>query len=75
MLTRIAIGLATGSLMVLGTLAPALADIPNCMKFPNADTCPTMGQPTPQKAQKVEQGTPRHLRQSHYRSPHAPHKA
>jgi hypothetical protein len=71
MLTRIAIGLAAGSLLLLGTLAPALADIPNCMKYPNAATCPTMGQPTPQK---VEQGTPKHLRHSHYRSPQAPSK-
>jgi hypothetical protein len=65
MLTRIAIALAAGSLLVLGAMTPALADIANCMKYPNADTCPTMGAPTPAKA--AQQAAPRHLRHTHYR--------
>ena len=71
MLKPIAIGLAAGSVLILGTLAPAFADISNCMKYPNAETCPTMGKPT---AQLPEQATPRRLRHSHYRAPQAPYK-
>jgi hypothetical protein len=72
MLRSAAIGFAAAGMLIFGALTPALADVPNCMKYPNAETCPTMGQPT---ATKVGQGTPRYLRHSHYRSPQAPHKS
>lgn len=41
-----AIGLTALSL-TLAALTPALADVPQCMKQPNADTCPTLGVPDP----------------------------
>jgi hypothetical protein len=50
MLRNTAIGLAVTASLSLAALTPALADVPNCMKQPNADTCPTMGTPTPSKA-------------------------
>jgi hypothetical protein len=50
MLRTTAIGLAAA--LSLAALSPALADVPNCMKQPNADTCPTMGAPTPAAAAK-----------------------
>jgi hypothetical protein len=46
MTRTIVIGLAAASLS-LAALTPALADIGACAKAPNADTCPTMGAPTP----------------------------
>ena len=50
MLRNTAIGLAVTASLSLAGLTPAIADIPACMAHPNADTCPTMGAPTPSKA-------------------------
>lgn len=44
---RSVIGLATLAALSVGSLSPAFADIGECSKFPNADTCPTFGKPTP----------------------------
>jgi hypothetical protein len=68
MLRNIAIGLATVASLTLVALTPALADVTNCMKEPNADTCPTMGAPTPSKL--PNQGAPKNIR--HVHSHHAP---
>jgi hypothetical protein len=64
------IGLAAVSL-TLAALTPALADVPNCMKQPNADTCPTMGSPTPLKASEstAHKSSIKHAR---YHSSHSP---
>jgi hypothetical protein len=43
---RSVIGLATLAALSVGSLSPAFADIAECSKFPNADTCPTFGEPT-----------------------------
>jgi hypothetical protein len=43
------------------------------MKQPNADTCPTMGTPTPSKAS--EQGAPNHVRHTRYHAPQSPNKS
>jgi hypothetical protein len=65
MLTRTAIGFLTGSVLMLGALPPALADIGQCAKLPNADTCPTFGKPTPPPNAAYE--TPyKHVRHGHY---------
>jgi hypothetical protein len=50
MLRTTAIGLAA-LWLTLAALTPALADVPQCMKQPNADTCPTMGAPSKVTAQ------------------------
>ena len=44
---RSVIGLATLTALSVGSLSPAFADIGQCSKFPNADSCPTFGKPTP----------------------------
>ena len=49
MLRNTAMGLAVTASLSLAGLTPAIADIPACMAHPNADTCPTMGAPTPSK--------------------------
>lgn len=64
MLRPTAIGLAALSL-TLATLTPALADVPQCMKQPNADTCPTMGAP----AKTPAQATPNRIRHTRYHAP------
>lgn len=66
MLRTTAIGLAALSL-TFAALTPALADVPQCEKQPNADTCPTMGPPSPGKAS--EQGAPRNFRHTRYHAP------
>jgi hypothetical protein len=65
MLKTTAIGLALTTVLSLAALTPALADIPACMSRPNADTCPTMGAPTPSNAS--QQTAPKYLRHTHYR--------
>ena len=50
MLRTTTIGLITAASLTLVPLSSALADISGCMKQPNADSCPTMGTPTPSKA-------------------------
>jgi hypothetical protein len=37
----------TAALLSLAGLTAASADIPDCLKAPNADTCPTFGSPSP----------------------------
>jgi hypothetical protein len=64
MLKTTAIGLALTTVLSLAALTPALADIPACMSRPNADTCPTMGAPTPSASQQT---APKYLRHTHYR--------
>jgi hypothetical protein len=64
MLRTIAIGVAATAALSLAALTPALADVPTCMKQPNADTCPTMGAPTPKASQQT---APKNLRHTHYR--------
>jgi hypothetical protein len=36
----------TATLLSLAGLTAASADIPDCLKAPNADSCPTFGNPT-----------------------------
>jgi hypothetical protein len=64
MLKTTAIGLALTTVLSLAALTPALADIPACMSRPNADTCTTMGAPTPSASQQT---APKYLRHTHYR--------
>ncbi len=45
MLRTTAISLAAAASLTLAALTPALADVSQCEKQPNADTCPTMGAP------------------------------
>jgi hypothetical protein len=71
MLRYTAIGLAALSLS-LAALTPVRADIPGCMKQPNADTCPTMGVQTPTNV--PGQGTHWSPRHSRYHATHAPYK-
>jgi hypothetical protein len=68
MLRTTAIGVAAVALLSLAALTPASADVGNCVKQPNADTCPTMGAPTPSKLSN--QGAPKNIRHAHSR--HAP---
>ena len=63
MLRNTAIGLAVTASLSLAALTPALADVPNCMKQPNADTCPTMGTPAPSKAS--QQGPSKSIKHAH----------
>jgi hypothetical protein len=72
MLRTTAIGLAAAASLTLAALTPALAEIPSCMKQPNADTCPTMGAPTPAKA--AAQTAPKSVKHVHYRHAPAPQK-
>jgi hypothetical protein len=72
MLRTTAIGLAAAASLTLAALTPALADIPSCMKQPNADTCPTMGAPTPAKA--AAQTAPSHVRHTRYHALQSPNK-
>jgi hypothetical protein len=72
MLRTTAIGLAAAASLSLAALTPAFADVPQCMKQPNADTCPTMGTPTPSKAS--EQGGPRNIKHTRYHSVQSPSK-
>jgi hypothetical protein len=65
MLRYTTLGLAAVVSLSLAALSPARADIPACMSHPNADTCPTMGAPTPPAAS--QQVPPRALRHTHYR--------
>ena len=68
MLKTTTIGLAALSL-TLAALSPAQADIGQCAKQPNADTCPTMGAPSKAPAQNA----PKNIRHTHYR--HVPAQA
>jgi hypothetical protein len=68
MLRTTAIGLAAA--LSLAALSPALADVPNCMKQPNADTCPTMGAPSKAAAQVA----PKNIRHTRYHAPQSPNK-
>ena len=72
MLRNTAIGLIAAVSLTLVPLAPALADVPMCMKQPNADTCPTMGAPTASKAS--EQGAHKRIKHTHYRPTRLPVK-
>ena len=75
MLRNIAITAAAATSLLLGTLSTpiaAFADVAQCMKQPNADTCPTMGTPTPSKAS--EQGAPRNIKHTRYHAPQSPSK-
>ena len=72
MLRNTAIGLAVTASLSLAALTPGLADVPNCMKQPNADTCPTMGTPTPSKSS--QQGTPKSIKHTHNRPAQSPNK-
>ena len=65
-----AIGLAVATALSLAAATPSFADIGNCAKYPNADTCPTMGAPS--KAKAAQQVTPKRLRHTHYRYEQAP---
>jgi hypothetical protein len=72
MLRNTAIGLIAAVSLTLVPLTSALADVPACMKQPNADTCPTMGAPTPSKASA--QVAPKNIRHTHYHAPQSPNK-
>lgn len=67
MLRTTALGLAAAASLSLAALTPALADVPTCVKQPNADTCPTFGSPTPSAAATYE-APHRHMRHGHYRA-------
>ena len=70
MLKTTAIGLAAAASLTLAALTPALADVPQCMKQPNADTCPTMGAPSKAAAQAA----PSHIRHTRYHPAGMPQK-
>lgn len=72
MLRTTAIGLVAAASLILFPLSSALADIPGCMKQPNAGTCPTMGAPTPSKAS--EQATPKRVKHARYHQTQSPNK-
>jgi hypothetical protein len=72
MLRTTTIGLITAASLTLVPLSSALADIPGCMKQPNADTCPTMGAPTLSKAS--EQATPKPVKHARYHQTQSPNK-
>jgi hypothetical protein len=63
-------GLVASFALLVAAATPSLADISDCTKLPNADTCPTMGPPT--KANAAQQASPKHLRHTHYRYEPAP---
>jgi hypothetical protein len=69
MLKTTTIGLAALSL-TLAALSPALADVGQCAKQPNADTCPTMGAPSKASAQNA----PKNIRHTRYHAPQSPNK-
>jgi hypothetical protein len=69
MLKTTTIGLAALSL-TLAALSPALADVGQCAKQPNADTCPTMGAPSKAAAQVA----PKNIRHTRYHAPQSPNK-
>ena len=71
MLRTTAIGLAAAASLTLAALTPALADVPQCMKQPNADTCPTMGAPSKAAARAA----PNHVRLTRYHQAETPKKA
>ena len=71
MLRTTAIGLAAAASLTLAALTPALADVPQCMKQPNADTCPTMGAPSKAAAQAA----PNNVRHTRYHQAETPKKA
>jgi hypothetical protein len=68
MLRTTAIGLAAA--LTLAAFTPALADIGQCAKQPNADTCPTMGAPSKAPAQNA----PKTIRHTRYHAPQSPNK-
>jgi hypothetical protein len=72
MLRTTAISLAAAASLTLAALTPALADVPQCEKQPNADTCPTMGAPSPSKA--AAQVAPKNIRHTRYHAPQSPNK-
>jgi hypothetical protein len=75
MLKTTTIGLVAVALLSLAAMTPASADIGQCAKQPNADTCPTMGAPSPSKVSN--QAAPKSIRHAHSRhvpAPSAPQK-
>ena len=69
MLRTTAISLAAAASLTLAALTPALADVSQCEKQPNADTCPTMGvprRPRPRRRSRPRiSGTPATTRRNH----------
>jgi hypothetical protein len=68
MLRKTAIGLATTAALSLAALTPAFADVPQCVKQPNADSCPTFGLPTPPNS------APKNIKHTHYLGMQSPKK-
>ena len=62
---KTAIGLATTAALTLATLTPAFADMPQCMKQPNTDSCPTFGQSTPTNSAPTNIA-PKNIKPTHY---------
>lgn len=71
MLRTTAISLAAAASLTLAALTPALADVGQCAKQPNADTCPTMGAPSKAAAQAA----PNHVKHTRYHPAGTPRKA
>ena len=65
---KTAIGLATTAALTLAALTPAFADVPQCMKQPNTDSCPTLGLPTPPNI------APKNIKHTHYLGMQSPKK-
>ena len=65
MLRKTAIGLATTAALTLAVLTPAFADMPQCMKQPSADSCPTFGLPPPANS-APKNIAPKNIKHTHY---------
>jgi hypothetical protein len=68
MLRNTAIGLATTAALTLAALTPASADVGQCTKQPNADSCPTFGSPTPSNS------APKNIKHTHSLGMQSPKK-
>jgi hypothetical protein len=71
MLRFIAFGLAVTAPLALAVVTPALANVPQCMREPNADTCPTFANPP---APASLQTTQKPIRHAHYHHPQGTQK-
>ena len=70
---KTAIGLATTAALTLATLTPAFADMPQCMKQPNTDSCPTFGLPTPPNS-APKNIAPKNIKHTHYLGTQSPQR-